>query len=641
MSTINSTATSGTSTGSSSVFRTSSRITGMFSSLDTDSLVKSMTSSQQFKIDAVRQKQTRQEWYNEALTSVKDELNEFMNTYMSAAGEKSMLRSASYATYKSTTTSTANAASITASGNAELGDVTIQINKLAKNASVTSSARISANGTEISPSNTATLGSLSLATKLEFNAGGNISFAINGKTFNFSEDTTLQSMINTINTDETANVTMKYSRLSDAFTITSDVSGENGKVKITNLQGNAFGTNSAFGIGDVSVSYTGTSVSSKWISADGVPIADDTMALQDLSFAKALKFDGSDKISFSINGKEFQFEKATTLRNMLDTINNDADAKVTMYYNSSTDGFTVMSDAESEGVAIKNLSGNAFGEGSAFGIGEVAAAQGSGSEAVINGFTVIRDSNDYTIDGITYALKKVTQGTGEPEATFTLERDYSATISAVTSFVDGYNKIYSKLKTLVSEDDLSGKYPPLTDAQKAEMTTEQITAWEKKAKSGLLNQDKNLVTMMTTFRNAFSSVLGGVGKNASEIGLTSAGYFDSNAGQISVNEDKLSEALKQNAEEVIRMFTNGNSSAESTQQGLIYKLKSSLTAYNSTVTASMKTAKNQISSYDTELGGLEDKLSALAERYYAKFSRMETALSKLNSQASYISQLFQ
>jgi flagellar hook-associated protein 2 len=55
----------------------------------------------------------------------------------------------------------------------------------------------------------------------------------------------------------------------------------------------------------------------------------------------------------------------------------------------------------------------------------------------------------------------------------------------------------------------------------------------------------------------------------------------------------------------------------------------------------MKTVKKQITTYDTEISSLEDKLGKLADRYYAKFSRMETALSKLNSQSSYISQLFQ
>lgn len=641
MTTVNSTSTSGSSSGSNSAYKTNSRVTGMFSSLDTDTLVKSMTSSQQARIDAVRQKQTRQEWYNDALTSLKGNINKFVNTYMSAAGENSMLKSTSYATYKSVTSSTSNAANITASSSAELGTMTIQVNKLAKNASVSSASKISKNGTEIASSNTATLGSLSLATDLQFNASGKLSFDINGKVFSFSRDTTLQNMINTINTDTTANVTMKYSRLTDSFTLTADSGGLDSKVKITNLQGNAFGTNSAFGIGDVSVSRTGISVSSKSVSANGTGIADTSVALSALSLAKGLTFDSSNNISFSINNKTFTFAKTTTLQNMMTTINQDADAKVTMYYNQSADGFTIMSDSGAESVAITNISGNAFGKGAAFGIGEATASNGTSSEAIINGATVTRDSNEYTIDGISYELKKVTKGTSEPEMMFSLERDYSATVSAVTKFVDAYNTVFSELKTLVNEEDVSDKYPPLTDAQKAEMSTEEITAWETKAKSGLLNQNKDLLNLMSTFRNSFNSALGGVGKNASEIGITVAGYYESNAGLISLDEDKLSEALKNDADQVVKMFTNGNTSAASTAQGLIYKLKSGTASFTSSVTNSMKTVKKQISNYDTQISGLEDRLGELADRYYAKFSRMETALSKLNSQSSYISQLFQ
>lgn len=518
MSTINSASTSG---NSDSIYKTGSRVTGMFSTLDTDALVKSMTSAQQARIDAVRQKQTRQEWYSEALTSVKDEINEFLNTYTSAMGENSMLKSAAYATYKSVTSSTSNAAALSGSSTAETGDITIQINRLAKNASVSSSGKVSKNGTEISSNNNATLASLSLAKPLQFNSKGEISFEINGKAFTFTKDTTLQNMINTINTDTTANVTMKYSRLTDSFTITADDGGADSRVQITNLQGNAFGTNSAFGISQ------------------------------------------------------------GTARNGVD------------------------------------------------------------SEAVINGVTVTRDSNEYTIDGITYDLKKVTQGTSEPEVTFSLERDYSETVSNISKFVDGYNKLLSKLNDLANEKDYSNDYPPLTDAQKAEMNEKEITAWEKKAKSGLLNQDKDLVSMISSLKNAFYTSLGGTGKNATEIGLSAASYFSDNAGQIVINEDKLSETLRNNPDVVIRMFTNGSTSSASSEQGLIYKLRSSMGTYTKTIANAMKTVDTQSKQYDKEIISLEDKLGKLADRYYAKFSRMETALSRLNSQASYISQLFQ
>lgn len=492
----------------------------MFSGLDTDAIVKSMIAGQQTKIDSVKAKQTRQEWYNEALKGVKDKIDDFTSTYISTTGSKSMLKSATYGTYKTVTSSTSNAATITGSSSADTGNIILQINKLAQNSKVSSAAKVSKNGTEISSSNTATLGSLSLATPLEFNLSGKVSFNINGKVFNFSKDTTLQNMINTINTDTTANVTMKYSRLTDTFSLEADSGGSSSSVTIQNLQGNAFGTNSAFKI------TSGT-------------------------------------------------------------------------YKNGTD-----------------------------------------SEAVINGTTVTRDSNNYSIDGINYNLNKVTLGTGEETISYSVERDYSSTAAAVSSFVDAYNTLYNGLKSLGNEADYSKDYPPLTDTQKSEMTTDQITAWEKKAKSGLLRHNSDLENLMSNLKKAFFSGLGTTGKNAAEIGITTAGYFENNAGELVLNEDTLTKALQNSPQEVVAMFTSGSSTSAYSEQGLIYKIKSSLTSYTSAAKTSMTTATKQITSFDTEISTLEDKLSSLADKYYKKFSTMEQALSKLNSQSSYIGQLF-
>jgi flagellar hook-associated protein 2 len=492
----------------------------MYSNLDTDALVKSMTSAQQSKIDTVKAKQTKQEWYSDALTSVKTSVSEFLSTYVSSTGSSSMLKASTYGSYTAVTSSTANAVSVTASSTAELGDLTIQVNTLATNAYATSSGKISESGTEISSNNTTTLEDLSLSTDLEFNSSGKISFAINGKTFNFSQDTTLQSMINTINTDTTANVTMKYSRLTDTFTITADSGGADSSVTISNLQGNAFGADSAFKIN------TGT---------------------------------------FS---------------------------------------------------------------------------NGTDSEAVINGVTVTKDSNDYTIDGVTYGLNKVTKGTTEAVVDFSLEHDYSSTVSAVSDFIDAYNTLYDSLKSLDTETDYSADYPPLTDDEKADMTTDQITAWETKAKSGILRHNSDLESLMSSLKNAFYSSLGGTSKNATTIGITTAGYFDTNAGEIVLDEDALTTALQSNSTEVIAMFTNGSSTSASSDQGLMYKLRSSLTNYTTEVKTSVDTATSKIDKYDTEISDLEDKLEESADRYYSKFSAMETALSKLNSQSSFISQMF-
>lgn len=517
MSTLNS---SGSSTSNTTTSLSASRLTGMFSGLDTDSIVKSMVSSQQIKIDSVKAKQTKQEWYNEALQSVKDKVGEFMSTYVSVTGSKSLLKSSAYGSYKTVTSSTSNAAEVTGSSSSITDNITLRINKLAQNTKVSSASKVSINGTEISSNNTTTLENLSLATPLTFSSSGKISFAINGKTFSFTKDTTLQSMINTINTDTTANVTMTYSRLTDTFSLEANSGGSASSVSITNYQGNAFGTNSAF------------------------------------------------KIS------------AGTFKN------------------------------------------------------------GTDSEAVINGTTVTRNSNEYTIDGIFYKLKKVTQGTSEETISYSIEQDYSATVSSVSSFVDAYNALYKDLKGLLNESDYSKDYQPLTDTQKSSMTADQVTAWEKKAKSGLLRHNSDLEKMISGLKNAFVAALGGTEKNASEIGIKAAGYFESNAGQIVLDEDALTKALQNNPQEVVAMFTNGSSISADSEQGLIYKIKSSLTDYTDVAKTSMATATKRITTLDTEISNLEDKLSSLSDRYYKKFSILEKSLSKLNSQSSYISQLF-
>lgn len=503
-----------------SSYSSSSRITGFYSELDTDALVESLTSNQQTKIDKQGQNKTTYEWQNEALNGVIDTIEEFSNTYCSVLGTSSMMKSSAYSTFNITSSNTSNAATLSASSSDSVGNISIKILQLAENANVSSSTGVSSNGIEISSSNTATLAELSFANALNFDQNGNISFSLNGKKFQFSKDTSLQSMINTINTDEDANVTMKYSRLSDSFTITADSGGENSKVSIINYAGNAFGNNSAF---------------------------------------------------------------------MIDT-------------------------------------------------GIVSNGQNSISE--INSITVNRDSNEYTIDGISYTLNSVTAGTDEESIDFSITRDYSSTIDTVSKFVEAFNAMIENLTTIVAADDYSSNYKPLSDSQKEEMSEEEIEAWENKAKNGLLRHDSDLEKLISNLKKAFFSSVGGTGKSTAAIGISTGSYFGSDKGKIILDTDALLSALESNPEEVISMFTGGRSTSEISDQGAIYKIRNSMNDYIGTAKDSVSNTKDKIGSIDEEIDVLEDRLDTLAEKYYEKFSVMETALAKLNSQASYISQLF-
>jgi flagellar hook-associated protein 2 len=88
------------------------------------------------------------------------------------------------------------------------------------------------------------------------------------------------------------------------------------------------------------------------------------------------------------------------------------------------------------------------------------------------------------------------------------------------------------------------------------------------------------------------------------------------------------------------MFTSGSSSASSAEQGIMYKIKSALTTYQNAADESIDETEDKIDDTEDVVDKLEDKLNDLAERFYEKFSAMETALATLNSQASYIQQLF-
>lgn len=295
----------------SSAYSSTSRITGIFSSLDTDAIVKDLVQVQQTKVDVQKQKQTKSEWESDALDTVYDLVKDFKSTYLSQTGADSMLTASAYYKFAVTSSSDSKAVEVTAGTSANTGSVTVNsVTQLAKNASVSSSAKVSADGSGISEKNTATLGSLTFANGLQFNSSGKISFQINGSTFSFSKDTTLQNMINAVNADEKAGVTMKYSRLTDTFTITADSGGSSSALKITNISGNAFGTNGAFGIGEGAVGTDGFGT----VGQDAVATIDGVQVTQNSN-------------SFTVDGLTYTLKSTTDTANTF-TVDRDTSSTV-------------------------------------------------------------------------------------------------------------------------------------------------------------------------------------------------------------------------------------------------------------------------------------------------------------------------
>jgi flagellar hook-associated protein 2 len=218
------------------------------SGLDTEALVKSMMKLEQMKLDRELRAKTTLQWRQEALNNVAADFRTFRNTFLTTLGTDAMLSSGVYTAFKvGLSGAMKEAVGITANSEASAGKVIInKITQLASGAKAESSNRISQNGQQLSESNQVSLGDLQFANDL-FQEGSDISFAINGETFTFDKNTTLQQMLTTVN-DSAAGVTMTYSRLSDGFSITTKGMGVEEELTIQNISGNAFGAAGAFGI---------------------------------------------------------------------------------------------------------------------------------------------------------------------------------------------------------------------------------------------------------------------------------------------------------------------------------------------------------------------------------------------------------
>lgn len=224
------------------------RLTGLSSGMDSDTIIKNMMKIEQLKLDRELRAKTTIEWKQEAYNSVTKELTDFRQKFLSVLSPDNMLTGTAYNVFKIDTTDTSGNVKVTAGPEAAAGFVSVDyVTQLAKGATAASASKVSAGGTQLSVNNSTMLKDLTFAKDMGF-VDGEISFAINGESFTFKETDSLSKMLSTVSANEKAGVTLNYSRLTDTFTLSTKQMGTEAKLEITNLKGNAFGANGALGI---------------------------------------------------------------------------------------------------------------------------------------------------------------------------------------------------------------------------------------------------------------------------------------------------------------------------------------------------------------------------------------------------------
>ena len=358
-------------------------------------------------------------------------------------------------------------------------------------------------------------------------------------------------------------------------------------------------------------------------------------------------------IEFTINGKEFRFNSSQTLNEVISAVNGDSEAGVTMSYDQLNDKFIVQS--KTMGVTAKVQIDDVAGNGNLMGALGLAGANEAGTDATMTfddgsgPQTITRESNDFSINGIAFSLKSNVTDPIEIK----IAGDPTKTLELVKGFINKYNELIDKINT---------------DEQKEAMSENDIEVWEEKAKSGMLRSDSILSGFASKMRDMLYKEVDGISKKLYSIGI-STGTWDQK-GKLVIDEAKLKEAITSSPDEVASLFTKESTTAYSpdmsaadrairdSENGIANRLYDVMQDYIRTtrnsdgqkglllekagvigdITETTNLISIEIQSKDTIISTLLDKLVDKENQYYKKFTAMETALSKMNSQTAWLTQ---
>ena len=274
-----------------------------------------------------------------------------------------------------------------------------------------------------------------------------------------------------------------------------------------------------------------------------------------------------------------------------------------------------------------------------------------GQDAIIelNGATFTSKTNTFEINGLTMTVHKET----DEEITLTTEQDTSGIYDTIKNFIKKYSELINEMDKLYNAESAS-KYEPLTKEEKDALSDTEVEEWEKKIKESLLRRDTTLSSVSSALKEVMlsTSIAGkdGTTISLSYFGIETLGYFkakDNEKSAYHINgdpddtdvknyEDKLKKAIATEPDTVIEFFKKLANNLYDTLEDKMAKTdySSPFTVYND------KQMALELKEYDSKIATEQKKLNDYIDRWYEKFSQMEVALGKLNSQQSSISSLF-
>lgn len=333
-----------------------------------------------------------------------------------------------------------------------------------------------------------------------------------------------------------------------------------------------------------------------------------------------------------------------------DSIKNDISGVVNDYA-SVTDRTYALSGSALAGIGLADIKvdddGNVTVNGNADGSlpQDMGLVKASDSEILLNGAKMTSSSSTVSVNGLSIELTGLTKA-GEP-ITFSVAGDTNAVYNTIKNFFTEYNSLMKEMNELYNADSAKG-YEPLTSEQKKDMSDDDVKLWEDKIKASLLRSDTTLGSVRSAMRNAMMSQVTYDGKTYSlaSFGISTSSdytegglyhiYGDTEDAVYADKDDKLKKALEEDPDVVVNVLSEIFEKLRNTMNDKMAgsKVSSSLTFYSDIK------MKDDLKDYEKQIKEWETKLANMEDAYYSKFTKMETALAKLQSQSNSLSGLF-
>ena len=286
-----------------------------------------------------------------------------------------------------------------------------------------------------------------------------------------------------------------------------------------------------------------------------------------------------------------------------------------------------------------------------FGWGNTASKiDGANAKLVLNGAEFESQTNTFKINGSTYTINHMPSDPNESISVNTAT-DYDGVYDVVKNVLKEFNSLMKDISTALNADSAKG-YDPLTDEQKEAMSEKEVEEWEKKIKGSLLRNDENLSGVLQALQEATSGGIEIDGKKMylSDFGISTQDYFTADKNEryalhidgdaddefSSGKTDKLKAMIGSDPEKVTSFFQK---LASSMYDKLYSKMgTSSLSSiykvYND------KQLKEESTSWDTKIAELESKVTAIEDKWYKRFAKMESKMAKMQKNSTAVSGFF-